>query len=108
MKDNVTETQNYHAVINVEVIKKKERLEILFLYSVLLRLKNLPWLNFLYSLLTRDQLNPCLREYVQRYGNKEYRGEINDIETLCSNVQSITFHDDDNVDGVVMVIPIFL
>nr|CAH0098974.1 unnamed protein product [Daphnia galeata] len=68
-----------HTVINVEVVKK------------------------LSSRLTREQLNPSLKEYVEKYGIKEYHGEANEINILCSNVDSITFHDDTNMGGKISV-----
>uniref|UniRef100_A0A0N8ECL1 Pachytene checkpoint protein 2 homolog n=1 Tax=Daphnia magna TaxID=35525 RepID=A0A0N8ECL1_9CRUS len=66
-------------VINVEVLKKQT------------------------SRLTREQLNPYLKEYVEKYGTKDYHGEANEINILCSNVESITFHDDTNMEGIMPV-----
>ncbi|XP_046437493.1 pachytene checkpoint protein 2 homolog [Daphnia pulex] len=68
-----------HTIINVEVVQK------------------------LSSRLTREQLNPSLKEYVEKYGIKEYHGEANEIDLLCSNVDSITFHDDTNMGGNISV-----
>ena len=58
---------------------------------------------FVLSRLTREQLNPSLKEYVEKYGIKEYHGEANEIDILCSNVDSITFHDDTNMGGKISV-----
>ncbi|KAI9555153.1 hypothetical protein GHT06_017668 [Daphnia sinensis] len=66
-------------VINVEVLKKQT------------------------SRLTREQLNPYLKEYVEKYGTRDYHGEANEINILCSNVESITFHDDTNMEGIMPV-----
>jgi hypothetical protein len=46
-----------------------------------------------------------LKEYVEKYGIKEWRnhGETNEIDVLCSNVDSITFHDDTNMGGNISV-----
>ena len=56
-----------------------------------------------FSRLTREQLNPSLKEYVEKYGTKDYHGEANEINILCSDVDSITFHDDTNMSGTISV-----
>ena len=54
------------------------------------------------SQLSKEQLNPYLKEYVEKYGIKDYHGNQSieiDAVLLCHNVDSIIFYDDSNITG---------
>lgn len=57
------------------------------------------------SRLSKEQLNPHLKSYVEKYGIKDYHhGNQNiEIDALHHNIESITFYDDSSISGSVVV-----
>lgn len=51
------------------------------------------------SVLTRDQLHPHLKEYVQKFGSKDYHGGPMEVDILFKNIETITFYDDTTING---------
>lgn len=52
-----------------------------------------------FSVLTRDQLHPHLKEYVERFGTKNYHGGPIEVDIIYKNVETITFYDDTYING---------
>jgi len=62
---------------------------------------------YFFSRLSKEQLNPHLKNYVEMYGIKDYHGnqsiEVEHHDVLHHNIESITFYDDSSISGSVVV-----
>jgi len=55
------------------------------------------------SRMSKEDLKPHLELYVKKYGTKNYHGGNIESDILNSNIDSITFYNDSNNDGLISV-----
>ena len=53
--------------------------------------------------MSKEDLKPHLELYVKKYGTKNYHGGNIESDILNSNIDSITFYNDSNNDGLISV-----